>query len=383
MYYQGAITSLLIVFFINLLLNLKFLRKLGDEKTRIPHLVPLISILVPARNEADNIANCLDSLCQQDYPNFEVLVLDDNSYDDTSVIVERIAASDSRVRLLRGKCLPYGWAGKPFACHQLATAAKGEWLLFTDADTIHAPRALSSALRHALKNNLSLVSGWPLQLCTSPSQRVVVPAFIFLILSWLPLWWLRSRKLPRFALTVGQFVFISTQDYWDIGGHEAVKSRILEDMWLGANAVRHGKRQEALDLSPMVSTRMYQSVGDLWEGFTKWVYSVACLSPLGLTLMMVAAFCCFVAPFLWLLWHFLPTQAPMDWFLLIVVQTTIVLLMRNAIDQHFQHPRLYVISHPISISFLILSCIYAGIRHVRGAGVRWKGRLYGPESRVG
>jgi chlorobactene glucosyltransferase len=383
MYYQGAVTLLLLAFFINLLLNLKSLRKLGCEAPNIPSLAPLVSILVPARNEAKNIANCLNSLRKQDYPNFEILVLDDNSRDGTSTVVEQIATKDSRVRLLQGEPLPQGWAGKPHACHQLSTEAKGEWLLFTDADTTHEPMALSSALSHALKNNLSLVSGWPLQLCTSPSQRIVVPAFIFLILSWMPLWWLRNRAIPRMTLTVGQFVFISTAEYWDIGGHEAVRSRILEDMWLGANAAHHGKRQEALDLSPMVSTRMYQGVGDLWEGFTKWVYSIARESPFGLASMVVAAICCFVAPFIWLLWHFLPTQAPMDWVWLIAVQISIVLLMRNAIDQRFQNPRLYIITHPISVSFLVLSCVYAGFRHAIGAGVRWKGRLYGPESHVG
>jgi len=383
MYYQGAIALLLVVFLINLILNLKSLKKLGDEKAEIPHPAPLISILVPARNEEANIATCLDSLRKQDYPNFEILVLDDNSSDDTAAVVERIAATDPRVRLLRGKALPHGWAGKPFACHQLAGEARGDWLLFTDADTVHAPLVLRSALSHALANNLSLVSGWPLQLCDSPSQRIVVPVFIFIILSWLPLWWLQGRSRPRLTLTVGQFIFMPAPDYWETGGHEAVKSQILDDMWLGFNVVSHGKRQEALDLSPLVSTRMYRGIGDLWEGFTKWVYSIACLSPWGLGALMAGGFCFFVAPFLWLLWHFLPAQAPFDWSLAIVVQVAVVMVMRSVIDQHFHHPRLYGLLHPLGISFMLLSCIYAFVRHITGAGIRWKGRVYAPESRAG
>ena len=383
MYYQGVIALLLVVFLVNLILNLKSLRKLGDEKTEIPQPAPLISILVPARNEADNIATCLDSLLRQDYPNFEVLVLDDESSDGTAAVVERIAAADPRVRLLSGKPLPHGWAGKPFACHQLAAEARGDWLLFTDADTVHAPLALRSALGHALANDLSLVSGWPLQLCDSPSQRIVIPVFIFIILSWMPLWWLQGSSQPRLTLTVGQFIFISTRDYWETGGHEVVKSQILDDMWLGYNVVSHGKRQEALDLSPMVSTRMYREIGDLWEGFTKWVYSIACFSPWGLVLLMAGGLCFFIAPFLWLLWHFLPTQAPFDWSLLIVVQVGIVMVMRSVIDQHFHHAKLYSVTHPMGVSFLLLSCIYAFVRHITGAGVRWKGRVYEPESRTG
>ncbi|MFC2058126.1 glycosyltransferase family 2 protein, partial [Chloroflexota bacterium] len=211
MLYQGVIALLLIVFLANLIFNLRALRKLGVEKIDIPDPAPFISILVPARNETDNIATCINSLRSQEYTNFEIIVLDDNSSDDTAAIVKRIAAADPRVRLLNGKPLPHGWAGKTYACHQLATEAKGDWLLFTDADTVHAPTMLQSALSHAVKNNLSLISGWPLQQCVSPVQKIVIPIFIFILLSWMPLWLLQGARRPRFALTVGQFLFIPTQ----------------------------------------------------------------------------------------------------------------------------------------------------------------------------
>ncbi|MFC1926291.1 glycosyltransferase, partial [Chloroflexota bacterium] len=343
---------------------------------------PFISILVPARNETDNIATCINSLRSQEYTNFEIIVLDDNSSDDTAAIVERIAAADPRVRLLNGKPLPHGWAGKTYACHQLAAEAKGDWLLFTDADTAHAPSMLRSALSHAVKNNLSLISGWPLQQCVSPVQKIVIPIFIFLLLSWMPLWLLQGARRPRFALTVGQFLFIPTQDYWEIGGHEAVKSRIIEDMWLGFNMVRHGKRQEAMDLSPVVSTRMYQGLGELWDGFTKWVYSVVRLSPWGLFLLMATGFCLFVAPFILLVWHLLPPQAPFGWLQLLIVQLLVIMIMRILVDNRFHHSRRYSVSHPVGISFMLLSCVYGAVRHLTGAGVRWKERLYKPGSEI-
>jgi chlorobactene glucosyltransferase len=274
--------------------------------------------------------------------------------------------------------LPTGWVGKPHACHQLALEAKGDWLLFTDADTVHTPQVLGGALAHAVENDLSLVSGWPHQQCVSPLQRTVIPVFIFMILSLMPLWWLHGQRRPRLALTVGQFVFIRRRDYWEIGGHEAVKDRILEDMYLGSNAVRYGKRQEALDLSNMVSTRMYQGAGDLWEGFTKWVYSIACMSPLGLALLMAVAVSVFVAPFAWLAWHFVPLQAPFDPEPsgLIMAQVAIVLLMRSMVDRQFNNPRWYAFTHPLGIAFLALSCLYAFVRKVTGAGIAWKGRVY-------
>ena len=377
MYYQVAITLLLVAFLANLVLNLKSLKRLGNGKSKIPDPAPLISVLIPARNEAANIGPCVESLCRQDYPSFEVLVLDDDSSDDTAAIAGRAAAEDARVRLIRGKPLPPGWVGKPHACHQLAMEAKGEWLLFADADTVHAPQALRGALAHALQCGLSLVSGWPHQRCVSAVQKVVVPVFIFMILCLIPLWWLHGQRRPRLALTVGQFVFIRTPDYWDIGGHEAVKSRILEDMWLGVNAINGGKRQEALDLSNVVSTRMYRGVDDLWEGFTKWVYAIACISPLGLGLLMVTLCCAFVGPFLWLAWHFAPVQAPFDWFLLVLAQVAIILLMRNMIDRQFRHSKRYAVTHPLGVAFLALSCVYAFVRHIAGEGIRWKGRVYG------
>ena len=163
MLYQGIIAICLTVFMVNLILNLRSLHKLGDEKEGLPEPLPLISILIPARDEESDIVPCLESLRRQDYPNYEILVLDDNSSDNTAAVVEQIAAADPRVRLLRGEPLPQGWAGKPFACHQLAAQARGSWLLFTDADTIHDPAMLRSALAYAHNNRLALLSGFPLQ----------------------------------------------------------------------------------------------------------------------------------------------------------------------------------------------------------------------------
>ena len=141
MLYQQIVFILLAAVLLNLLLNLRALRKPKSD-IELPEPAPLISVLVPARNEEANIDVCLESLRQQDYPNFEILVLDDSSTDGTADIVARIAAEDSRVRLLRGQALPPGWAGKTFACHQLAQEARGSWLLFTDADTVHAASML-------------------------------------------------------------------------------------------------------------------------------------------------------------------------------------------------------------------------------------------------
>ncbi len=382
MLYQAIIAICLIIFMVNLILNLRALHKLGNEKRKLPEPLPLISILVPARDEESNIANCLESLRRQDYPDFEILVLDDNSSDNTAAVVKQITAIDPRVKLIDGKPLPPGWAGKPFACHQLASAARGSWLLFTDADTIHAPTMLRSALGYAHDHRLSLLSGFPFQHTVSLSQRIVIPMMYFIILSWFPLWWLQGSAKPKPGLAIGQFLFVSAQDYHDIGGHEAVKSRILEDVWLGFKMARHGKRQATVDLSPVVACRMYEGVGDLWEGFTKWTYSVSSLSPWMLGFMMLGGFGFFIAPFLWAAWHFLPMPTAYDWFIVIVLQLVIIMLMRALVDHRFHYPRVYSLSHPVGISFVLLSGLYGSLRRFTGAGVRWKQRLYSPESEI-
>jgi len=382
MLYQGIIALCLVIVMINLILNSRALRKLTDKKENLPDPPPLISILIPARDEESDIAACLESLRRQDYPDFEILVLDDSSSDTTAAVVEQIAAVDPRVRLLRGKPLPQGWAGKPFACYQLASKARGSWLLFTDADTIHAPAMLRSALAYACNNRLALLSGFPLQRTVSFSQRVVVPVMYFIILSWYPLWWLQRFAKPKPGLTIGQFLFVSTQEYREIGGHEAVKSRILDDVWLGFEMARHGKPQATVDLSQLVACRMYEDLGDLWEGFTKWTYSICSLSPWMLGLMMLGGFSFFVAPFLWLAWHFLPVPTAYDSFMLIIIQLVVIMLMRSLVDHRFRYSRLYCLSHPVGISFMLLSGVYAAIKRFTGAGVQWKQRLYTPESGI-
>jgi chlorobactene glucosyltransferase len=381
--YLVVVTTCLVTFMVNLILNLKSLHQLGHDEVEISGPFPLISILVPARNEAANIAACLDSLSRQDYPNYEILVLDDNSTDSTAAIVQGKAALDPRIRLLRGKPLPEGWAGKPFACHQLASEAKGEWLLFTDADTIHDPAMLRSALAYSQHHQLSLLSGFPLQHTVSFSQRVVVPAMYFIILSFFPLWWLQSSHTARPGLSIGQFLFVFAADYREIGGHEAVKSRILEDVSLGLEMTNRGHRQGVVDLSHMVACRMYEGVGQLWEGFTKWTYSLSSLYPVALFFLMVAAVGLFLVPFVLVAWHLSPVLGGVDWFTIIVAQVLVILLMRALVDHHFGHSLVYTLSHPAGISFMLLSTAFGAAKRATGAGINWKQRRYPPTSGIG
>jgi chlorobactene glucosyltransferase len=380
MLYQVIVAVALVGFAFNLVLNLRSLKKPRDS--RIPGTAPFVSILVPARDEGANIGTCLESLRRQDYPNFEVLVLDDSSSDNTRNVVAGIAARDKRIRLVEGEPLPAGWAGKPFACHQLARQASGDWLLFIDADTIHTANMLRTTIALALEERPSLLSGFPRQLAASLPQKIAIPVLYFVILSWLPLWWLQSSRKPRPSLAIGQFLLFPKEEYRRIGGHEAVKSRILEDVWLGIEVKRHGGRHIAIDLSPVVSCHMYRNLGAMWEGFVKWIYSVATLSPLALVGLLVAGYIFFLAPFYWLWNELFVVTVPTGWGPIIIFQVVTILAMRWLVDNHFREPLISCLLHPLGFSFLFLACLYASSRRVIGAGVQWKTRLYGKESSV-
>jgi chlorobactene glucosyltransferase len=382
MLYQQIVCILLAAILFNLLLNLRALRKPKSD-IELPVPAPLISILVPARNEEANIGVCLESLRQQDYPNFEILVLDDSSTDGTADIVARIASEDNRVRLLRGRPLPPGWAGKTFACHQLAQEARGSWLLFTDADTVHAPAMLRRVLGVALISRAALISGFPYQRTTSIWQKTAMPIlFYFMLLCWMPFWWLQRSRCRMPSVAIGQFLFFSAEEYRSIGGHEAVKSRIVEDVWLGIEVSRHKYRQLTLDLSSLVSCQMYREFGSMWDGITRWLYTVASLSAVSLVGMIAVVLLLFLAPFLWLAYGLLLAQPAFAWEVLVMLQVAIVFLARFLAGRRFSQSKTSIILHPIGVAFLLLVSFYASYQYLTGAGVKWKGRVYDSGSQI-
>jgi len=381
MLYQVIILICLSVFLINIILNLKEL-KVPRLDSKIPEPAPLVSILIPARDEEKNITTCLESLKKQDYPNFEVLVINDNSSDNTASIVSKIAAEDDRIRYFRGEPLPEDWAGKPFACYQLAKQANGSWLLFVDADTIHAPNMLRSVIAQALELKTSLLSGFPRQLAINLPQKLAIPVLYFILISWVPFWWLHRSKEPKPSLAIGQFLLFTKEAYWQIGGHKAVRAKIIEDVWLGIEINKHGGRHIAVDLSPVVSCNMYRNVGEMWEGFIKWIYSVAALSTAALVGLIISGYIFFLAPFYWFWNELFIVDASLALRAVILSQVAILLAMRWLVDNNFKEPVISTILHPVGFLFLFISALYAGARKMLGTGIHWKNRFYSKESTV-
>lgn len=378
MNYETIILSVLILCLINLVLNLRFLMKLQSGH-KFGEYAPLVSILVPARNEEGNIEACLRSLMEQDYPNYEVIVLDDNSSDSTADVVLRTAGCDNRIKFMYGEPLPEGWAGKPFACYQLARQANGEWLQFVDADTKHENHMLSSIMKIALDSKPSLISGFPRQLAPSLAQKIAIPVLYFVILGWLPLWWLQ-RANHRPALAIGQFLMFNKEEYWKFGGHEAVRAQILEDVWLGYEVYKNKGKHLLVDLSPVVSCTMYRDLSTMWEGFIKWMYSVVSISPFALIVMMAAGYLLYLGPF-YQLWREIFVETS-DWYLIVFAQVVIILSMRFIANLHFKESPVSTLLHPVGFSYLFISVIYGCIQYLIGKGVKWKERLYGESAGV-
>lgn len=225
---------------------------------------PVVSVIVPARNEEIPIGECLMSLRRQDGVKFEVIVVDDGSTDRTSAIAQFIAG----VRVIKACPLPPGWTGKSYACHIGAEAARGEWLLFTDADTCHKPGSLARAIGEAREHGASLLSYSPEQKLSGSAQRALMPlVFAELASAYRP----KDVCDPTSdaAAANGQYLLIAREAYNAVGGHAAVASDLLDDVALARAVKRSGRKLFFRFGGDAVSTRMYRNWPQMREGWTK------------------------------------------------------------------------------------------------------------------
>ncbi len=240
--------------------------------SRSPNPQP-VSILVPARNEESNIAACVQSLLTQRYPDFEVIVLDDSSTDSTYQILQEIAQANHKLTVLKGKRGPDKHPGKNWACNQLADAARGELLLFTDADTIHQPEMLEKLIAALEGENADLVTGYPRQVLGSWGEKLLVPFFSWAVLVFFPLGLAYKMRSAIFTTAVGQLMLFRKQVYQSIGGHAGVSQSIVDDLALARKVQEGGFRWRVVQAADLISCRMYQTSRQALEGFTKNLFA--------------------------------------------------------------------------------------------------------------
>jgi chlorobactene glucosyltransferase len=232
---------------------------------------PSVSIIVPARNEARGIEACLRSLALQEYPDFEIVVVDDRSVDATRMLAEGVVWGNARrIEVVAGEPLPDGWFGKPWACAQGAAGADSELLLFTDADTYHGPSLLRSAVLALAEDDASAVSLIGRQELGTFGERLVQPQiFAVLGLRYLQLDRVHMREVAEDAIANGQYILVRRATYEDVGGHESVKGEVVEDLRLAQELAGAGHRLSLRREPDRFSTRMYHSLGEVLDGWTK------------------------------------------------------------------------------------------------------------------
>ncbi|MGH7482055.1 MAG: glycosyltransferase, partial [Longimicrobiales bacterium] len=235
---------------------------------------PRVSVIVPARNEVSNIGACVASLLDSRYARArrcDVIIVDDESTDGTREVAQALAErSDGALRVVRGEPLPDGWVGKPWACWQGVGHAEGELILFTDADTRHDPELLGHAVAALLRENVDLLTVIPRQIMGTFWERVIMPQILVLIFSrYLDAGRVNSPRKPQDVIANGQFILVRREAYEDVGGHEAVRNEIVEDLRLAQRFVEHRRPLFMAYAEDLLATRMYDSLAELGEGWTK------------------------------------------------------------------------------------------------------------------
>ena len=327
---------------------------------------PRVSVLIPARNEEANIGTCIEGFLSQNYDNFEIHVLDDQSTDGTGAIIEKLSEQHPEVQAIRGKSLSAGWTGKNWACHQLSQSANGEILIFTDADNCPAPNAVANTVAYMQKFELGLLSAFPEKITETLAEQLVVPVVDMFVYAGLPLWLTYFSRFPSLAAASGLWIAVTREAYQRIGGHQAVSNQIVEDVELSRLAKRKGIRILTSAGTRVVACRMYHSFSEVWAGFSKNLFGLVRYKTVPFFALMLVLFLMCVLPYI-TVWFTSFTKIS-----LIAISMNVV--MRTVLALKYKY--LFFTSvflHPFGVLLTLLIGINSFCQVKRGR-LQWKGR---------
>ncbi|MGV7118476.1 glycosyltransferase [Paenibacillus kyungheensis] len=342
-----------------------------------PHAKPLLSIMVPARNEEINIRECLVSIlnCRTDSIEIEILVMNDHSEDRTVAEIEKVMQQDQRVRLFHSDPLPEGWMGKSYACHQLVQHAQGEWWLFIDADVRLEVEGLEAAMVTARSQGKGLISGFPRMETGTWLERIVVPMMSFVIAYHLPIMMVRRSRSPLFLAVTGAWLMIHPDSYARSGGHEGIYKQIVEDMELARAVKRIGDPVTLANVQHYTSARMYRNAAQVWEGYKKNIFVGAGRSAVLAVGISVYYGLLFILPVLTLIYSLVTVDTMLiGWSLLSIL---IGMMTKSIIDVYHGKPFWMGVYMPVSAACLIGIMLDSWHAGANGTGYNWKGRNYG------
>ena len=349
--------------FIQTIVNLRVMPRLGADRS--PRNGPLVSVVIPARDEAHIIDRTVRAFLAQDYPNIEVIVVNDRSTDATGDILRRI--DDPRLIVVDGVEPSVGWLGKTWALQQGTTHAHGELLLFVDADLIYAPAAVRAACEYLERSEAAMVALLPHFEMQTLSEQVAMPMLAFFVFSGMPLWLSNRSNAVGLALGGGSGNLIRREVFESVGGFGSLQGAVVDDVGLARLVRQRGYRTRAVRAETLLSVRMYENAAAIVEGFTKNSFHSMQRS------YITAAF--FLAMIVIL--HLLPYAVALtgDWAAIGAV--ILLTLTRVAIFKSFRYRidnALFL--HPLMIGFwtwiMLRSIWITGIRKQ----VRWRGRTY-------
>jgi chlorobactene glucosyltransferase len=348
---------------------------------------PFVSVIVPARNEERNLPRLLSTLLSLCYPDYEVIVVDDQSTDGTPRVLEEWAARDPRLRVVRGAGLLPGWKGKPNAMRQGVEVARGEWLLFTDADTAHEPLSLGSTIAYALEHDVDLLTIGPCPELHTAWEKIIMPVAYEGIFALYPPYKVNDPK-SRTAIANGQYILIRRDVYAKAGGIGRVKNEIAEDLEFGKAVKSDGHRLVLADGRHLMSVRMYTNLSEIWEGWSKNVVLSFGRNPLEGLLAVAGTMTLTVAPVLMARWALLSwrtanatgrkddlaaaywTSGLAGW----VIAGPFV--YRARMDRSLGLTPVWTLTQPVGAAMFTAIMLYSIYRLLTGRGVVWKGRTY-------
>lgn len=327
---------------------------------------PRVSVLIPARNEEANIVACIEGFLSQNYDNFEILVLDDQSTDRTAGVIEKLSEQHPEVQAIRGEPLPAGWLGKNWACHQLNQYANGEILIFTDADNRPAPNSIANTVAYMQKLELGLLSAFPEKVTETLAEKLVVPVVDMFVYAGLPLWLTYFSRFPSLAAASGLWIAFTRDAYQQVGGHQAVSNQIVEDVELSRLAKKSGIRILTLAGIRVVSCRMYHSFSEVWGGFSKNLFGLVRYKTIPFFMLMLCLFTMCVLPYITVWFTSLRELA--------IIAIAMNIAMRMVLALKYRHPFFTsVILHPFGVLLTLLIGINSFFQ-VRRGRLQWKGR---------
>lgn len=322
---------------------------------------PLVSVLIPAKNEVNRISDCLATITKQNYSNYEIIVLDDDSDDGTYEFIQR---EFPEVKVIKGEKRPPKWVGKNWACHQLSQIAKGDILIFTDADNFYENNAISKSIGRIIEKKLDMFSVFPHQKNKSISEKIFVPIVDNILYSLLPLDLTYKLEEKSLSAANGQWICISKEAYLDVGGHEALKEEWTEDIMLSKKIKARKYKLLVNSGSETIYTRMYSGFSKIVNGFEKNLYYMLGGNTFSFIFTLVLFSSTIISPI------YLYYSSDLNIFLIYI---SILFAWKYLIAIiSAQNKVMSILYHPILILFMIYESIRS-YNKIRSGKVKWKG----------